>query len=62
MQLTTINLIIILVYLLAVNAATLIPLTRYREEVKQELYNILRYWQTHTDQQASPLSHPCPVS
>lgn len=25
-----------------------IPLTRYREEVKQELYNILRYWQTHT--------------
>lgn len=25
-----------------------IPLTRYREEVKQELYNILRYWQTYT--------------
>jgi mannobiose 2-epimerase len=25
-----------------------IPLIRYREEVKQELYNILRYWQTYT--------------
>jgi mannobiose 2-epimerase len=25
-----------------------IPLTRYREEVKQELYKILRYWQAHT--------------
>ncbi len=23
------------------------PLIRYREEVKQELYNILHYWQTH---------------
>ncbi|KAA2238453.1 N-acyl-D-glucosamine 2-epimerase [Chitinophaga agrisoli] len=23
------------------------PLIRYREEVKQELYNILRYWQSH---------------
>ncbi|GAA0562572.1 AGE family epimerase/isomerase [Chitinophaga japonensis] len=24
------------------------PLIRYREEVKEELYNILRYWQSHT--------------
>lgn len=24
------------------------PLTRYREEVKQELHNILHYWQKHT--------------